>query len=351
MKEYFLDTNAHIPVNKKALQAYVNFQSSSIGYGHPLAPSFIGQKSATALEEARIKIASLLGCKPLQIVFTSTCTQACEWGINLLKRHSEALQRSSLEHSAVRDVCDNFQAEVLNVKSSGVIIPELFDSEKSGICIHVQNEIGTIQPIEKIKSKLLFVDMCQSIGKVDINLSNIDFAVFGAHKFGGLASVGILYIKDYKHWSEFGTGSRYYNDRTGTPDVGSIIATSIALEEELRTQKERNEICKEFQTELENRLIDCGLSIIGYGENRVSNTTFVQLKDKALYILSLLSQEGIYVGIGSACGSMHSGPSPIITALGLDCDAHDFLRISQHGNYGKKDAIHIFDRIYKLYNS
>jgi cysteine desulfurase len=348
MKQYFLDSNAHIPLNKKALVAYINFQNSIGAYGHPLAPSKPAQLAAGFLEESRNKMANLLGVKPLQIVFTSTCTQACEWGINLLKRHSEAIETTYLEHSAVRNVCEQNNANFISVKPSGVIIPEKFKKRNSVACIHVQNEIGTIQPIENINCKLIFSDMCQSVGKVDINLHNVDFAAFGAHKFGGPASVGILYIKNNYHWEEFGSGSRYFNDRPGTPDVGSIIATAVALEEELLYKNERNEKNKEFQIELEDRLIDCGLEIIGYNENRVYNTSFVRVPEKALDILLSLSLDGIYVGIGSACGSMHTGSSPVLKAIGYNNETSDFLRISQHGNYDRKDAIYIFDKIYKL---
>lgn len=357
MKELYLDANAHVPMGHKALKAYSDYNSSRSGWGHALAPSLPGRESSSKLEEARGKIAYLLGAEnPSNIIITSTCTQACEWGLSLLNdKYTKLVLQSGVEHSAIyqklEDLEDKFAIDTFLLNSDGVVIP----NEKKiyhSVCVHVQNEIGTIQPIEKLKRDncLLFSDMCQSPGKVSINLKEmpVDIGAFGAHKWGGSAGVGLLYIKDLSLYKEFGTGSRYFNDRSGTMDVGAIIASAVALEDSLLNMPERLVNMREFQFILENRLEDMGLTVMGRTSLRVPNTTFVQIPGIAFNILADLSKIGIYVGMGSACGSMHSGPSQTMNSMGIKCEAHDFLRISQHGNYGKNEAIYVADAIKKL---
>jgi len=353
MKELYLDSNAHVPMSRAVTKVYADFQASKAGWGHPSAPSGPGQAAASALETARGKIATLLGAeKPSQIAFTSTCTQACEWGLSMLLYSSEHRHfwDSGMEHSAVKDWLDIYKIAHtgLPVSPDGVVIPtKVLDPI---ICVHVQNEIGTIQPLEELKAEFLFSDMCQSPGKVSINLKEmpVDIAVFGAHKFGGPASVGFVYVKNHRIYREFGTGSRYFNDRPGTPDVGGVVATAAALEETLMAMPERLQKMKEFQTVLEDRLQDMDLEIIGKNASRAPNTTFVKMPGIAFSILAALSNKQIYVGMGSACGSMHTGPSPSMKTIGQTGEAHDFLRISQHGEYGKQEALFLADQLHNL---
>ena len=349
MKNLFLDANAHVPLSIPAQQAYIKFQNSDGGRGHPSSPSKAGQLAANALETARSQIAILLGAKPSQIIFTSTCSQACEWALNILINKITKLSYSPVEHSSIKYCIDYLKTKhksvtfnKLNITKDGVVSPA---TDGSVVCVHVQNELGTIQPIEQFQNTKLLTDMCQSIGKVPINLetSPADIAVFGGHKFGGSAGLGFIFLKNIKWYQEFGTGSRYYNDRPGTPDVGAAVATAAALEDVLLNMPERTDRAKEFQSTLEPRLEEMGLEIIGKGAPRVSNTTFVHVPNIAMHILLDLSNQGVIVGLGSACGSMHTGPSPLMKALGREGGAHDFIRISQHGEYGKTEALYLAD--------
>lgn len=341
MKELFLDANAHVPMSPEVLQEYCKIQ---IGYGHPSAPAKTGQNAATIIESSRAKIATLLGTNPQNIFFTSGCTQACEWAIKIMSKFDK-IQYSPIEHSAVWDPVSKLSNIVpLKTSKTGVIYT---DSEYlPTVCIHVQNEIGTIQPIENLSVPFLFSDMCQSVGKVSICLRDmpVDMAVFGAHKFGGPTSVGFLYLKNPSIWQEFGTGSRYFSDRPGTPDTAGVAATAKALENTLFHMPERLQKMKEFQSTLEAGLDFLNIEIIGKNENRVPNTTFINLPGIAFLILSELSQKGIYVGMGSACGSFHTGRSLVMKALCREGDGHDFMRISQHGEYGKADAAYFLEQ-------
>jgi cysteine desulfurase len=347
----YLDANAHTPMSKKAQQAYINFQNSVAAHGHPSSPNAAGRAAALELENARCKIANLIGAKSSnQIIFTSTCTQACEWAISILEKKNinEPIYYSPVEHSAIKYAVEKetnrHTYKKLKTNSDGVIE---YQDAKYVICLKVQNEIGTIQPIEQWNNSYIVSDLCQVPGKTDININNISIGTFGAHKFSGPAGVGFLYLKNPEDWMQFGTGSRYYADRPGTPDVGSVVATSEALEETLINAPEKQQKCKEFQYILEEKLIDMGLEVIGKNTNRVFNTSFIKIPNIAMMVLMELSQSDIIVGLGSACGSMHTGDSPLMKAIGGCGSAHDFIRISQEGYYGRKEALIVVDQINK----
>jgi cysteine desulfurase len=357
--ELFLDANAHLPINPKALQAYCEFSQSSAAHGHPSSLSVAGRQAAAKLEECRAQIAQLIGAqKPEQIVFASTCTQAAEWGLYLLRsvqapgRNTfenllSSLAVSKLEHSSVKDA--TFQ-----MFETATLPPKFLENDENGmiklptsqldkaVCVHLQNELGTLQPIQELKSwcQYLFSDLSQSLGKVPINVQNlgVDFAIFSAHKFGGSGGVGILYLKDTNHWKPFGLGSRYFMDRPGTPDVAAIVATTVALQESLRTLSARTVKMLEFRDYLEIELDKREIEILGRTVARSPNTTFIYLPDQAARVLLELGQMGIHVGLGSACGSMHAGPSPIIKALDRVGTTQDYVRISQYGEYGLAEA-------------
>jgi cysteine desulfurase len=338
-------------MSKKAQKAYIDFQNSPAGHGHPSSPNISGRLAASELENSRIKIAKLLGAEHSnQIIFTSSCTEACSWAISVIenKKINCPIYYSPFEHPAVKYSIENNKNTKEYIKlpcsNSGIVN---YEDAKYLICMQVQNEIGSIQPINQWYGSYIFSDMSQAVGKTDIDLKNIDIATFSGHKFGGSASVGILYLKNPTDWVQFGKGSRYFSDKVGTLDVGAIVATAEALEETLFYAPEKQQKCKEFQSVLEDRLTNMGLEIIGKDVPRVPNTTFVNIPDKALLILMELSQNDIIVGLGSACGSMHSGNSPLMQALGRSGGAHDFIRISQEGYYGRKEALIVVDEISK----
>ncbi len=268
MRQLFLDSNAHHNINPKALKALIDFNSSPAASGHPLAPSYPGREAQSAIELAREKIASLLGAeKASQIVFTSSATHAAQWGLGCFKAivdRSSTIAISPTEHPSVYKAFKNTGKENTTYRSSDPKYEfDFFAHNKNGkyieqkhynqlVSIHVQNETGLIQPIESMDCDYLFSDMTQSLGKLPINLTelDVDMAIFGAHKIGGL-SIGILYFKNTDWWQSNGYGSRYFLDRPGTPDTSGIITTVAALEDSLDTLQERTANMIEFRDTLE----------------------------------------------------------------------------------------------------
>jgi cysteine sulfinate desulfinase/cysteine desulfurase-like protein len=135
----------------------------------------------------------------------------------------------------------------------------------------------------------------------------------------------------------------------------------VALEEAIKTLQEGTEKMIEFRMTLEGGLEELGFEIIGKGERRVPNTTFIKVPcggelssgrgQRANCGLALMmelgdfSVYGVHTGLGSACGSMHTGGSPLMEALGQPSDGQDYMRISQWGNYGIEEANYVLTRI------
>jgi cysteine desulfurase len=352
--QLFLDANAHLPIHPKAIDAFVQFNKSIAGHGNAMASSRPGREAASIIEESREKIAKLIGAKNSnQIIFTSTCTQACEWALEILKsRNYNKVYYSTIEHPAVSiKSTELFGNNILIVSKNGEINCTFNPEPNSSmICIYVNNEIGTIQKISDIKVPF-FSDMSQALGKIPIKVSNINnlkLATFGAHKFGGPVGVGILYVQDTDWWKEFGSGSRYYLDRSGTPDAGLILASAVALEEAIKTILFRYEKAICFSSVLENGLEEFGLKVIAKNYNKIPYTSFIKIGKKAgPYLMSQLESDGIFIGLGSACGAMHTASSPIMSALGEGGLAHDYIRISQWGNYGEEEAKYVLKALKK----
>jgi cysteine sulfinate desulfinase/cysteine desulfurase-like protein len=347
-KQYFLDANAHVPMSKASLDAFVSVHASFSGHGHPMSPNAAGRAAENAIEESRYKIANLLGISDSsKIIFTSTCTQACEWVMDIYQNASidKIVHFSPFEHPAIKYNINKFPQAKLLAQTDGVVETNV-ELNDLAICIKLQNEIGTIQPIEDFNCHVVS-DMSQALGKIPISLKNIEAAIFGAHKFGGPTGVGFFYLKHRELWKGFGTGSRYFFDRPGTPDVASIVATAAALEDSLSTMYERYQKCVEFKKELEPKLKELGFYIFAEESNRYPGTCFVQVPISGMSssILHELSSYGIHIGLGSACGSMYAGGASIVKALGKDSSGNDYLRISNYGFYDGKDAKYVIDKI------
>lgn len=360
-QHYFLDANAHVPLSQKALEELIRFNSSADAHGNPSSPSAIGRKAANALEFAREKIASLIGAESAQnIIFTHGSTQACQWVLEMLNKHNLNTSYSTVEHPAVTQAIEKVKSlkySPLQVDSNGFVAledPSLHEDPRKFICIHLQNEVGTIQNIKTIKrlnpNHLVFSDISQSLGKIPVNVQdlNLDFAVAGAHKFGGTSGFGFIYIKNIDHWTQFGTGSRYFMDIPGTPNVSAAVAAAAALGEAIETLSERHENSLRFQVSLETSLEDLGFQVIGKSVLRSPNTTFVRIPVNSTIFLLELCKRGIHCGLGSACGSLYTDGSQAIRAMGYPSDLPEFIRFSQWGNYSNKDADYVINQIKEI---
>lgn len=344
MRELYLDANAHLGMSEASVKAFVKFNGSVGGHGNAMSPSVPGRAAMLAIEGVREKIGEIFGVSGSSLIFTGNCTSACEWGVKIFSKVCGSVGMSTAEHPAIKSAVGKYFGEVREFGiCDGVVV-----GSGDAICVRVQNEVGVIQPGE-FGGRLLS-DFSQVVGKMRVDLSGVDVGIFAAHKFGGPVGVGVLYLRDYDWWEEFGTGSRYYFDRAGTPDAASIVAAGAALEDvELRFSEISGRML-EFRDRVESGFNDMGIGVIGAGVERVVNTTFVQLKSGwGMKMLSLLGEEGIYIGLGSACGSSYTGLNPYLKSMGIVGNPHDFIRISTFGEYGSEDASYFLEKFRKYY--
>ena len=276
----YLDSNAHLPLHSKALEALIKFNQSPASHGHPSALNTPGRESSNALERARSKIAELIGAKnENQIIFTSGCTSAVDWGLKILFNlegyKKEEIAVSPMEHPAVGKICEAKEIQQLQCTPYGIVISPSLNIKKI-ICLSTQNEIGTIQPLKDLKCQYLFSDISQSIGKIPFNIgeSNIDIAAAGAHKWGGNPGFGFMYLKNIDHWEPYGDQLSRYMDFPGTPNVAGAVVSAVALEEAILSLSVRMEKMAEFQKILEDELLNIGFEILGYNAPRSKGTTY-----------------------------------------------------------------------------
>ena len=329
-------------------------------YGNASSIHSFGEAAKEALENAREQISKYINAEPDEIIFTSGGTESDNLAIKgaayALKDKGKHIITSRFEHPAVLEVCqalekEGFEVTYLSVSKEGFVdIEKLKESIKSDTILvtvmHANNEIGTIQDIEKIgsicmeKGIVFHTDAVQSVGKtpLDVKKMHVDLASFSAHKFHGPKGIGALYVrKKDKIKKLFQGGSQEMNLRPGTENVSGAVGFSTALklldEEDIKKM-----------SELRNYLIDELLSIPeaslnGSRENRLCNNVNVSFSHiEGESILLGLDDKGVAVSTGSACTSQKLEPSHVLLALGVKPeDAHGSIRFSLSKYTTKKE--------------
>lgn len=335
MKTYYLDCNAHTPLilSKKELSKILDLPGV---HGNPKTINGLGITSSNLVEKCREGISELLGCEPQNIIFCNSCTQANQWMSTIIDniKMSTIVNKSPYEHSSL----DCLDCSCFTLDKDCNITDNINDIISCFIGVH--NETGVISDFSYLRniSKIYCSDLCQAISKIDLSLNLFDIATFGGHKFGG-PNIGVLYSKEL--YTEFGYGSRYNLDITGSPDVFSIVCLYESLKKSLNTLIERQQKAKEFQKTLEIGLKNLGYRVINENCDRSPFVSFVHT-DKAIDIMNYLSEHNIFCGLGSACiSNAIDENSKTMKALGEDINVGCLLRFSQYGNYTEKDAKYI----------
>lgn len=344
-KKYYFNAAAHVAPSAQTLKSYCQFSTGLGGHGHPSGLNASDREAARELENARQTIASLLGAQDSsQIIFTSSCTQACAWGLQILRFLTPEGSRavSPIEHSAVRSVTSDFQLLLCN--SDGEVQRPYNSDIQAAAIVGTQNEFGTQQNLLEVKYSwkipYIFSDLSQTAGKEKISLDAVDLAAFGAHKWGGLPGLGVLYMQNIDYWQSFSGQPGFFLDQPGTPHVGAAVAAATALQEANNSWLERQQKMLDFQSTLEFGLKNRGYSIVAEDSPRSLGITLVAGWEDSLSLLLDLEKENIFVGVGSACSSLESEVSPALQALGRTETKENLLRISTFGEYDGKDAQH-----------
>lgn len=331
----YLDHAATSPLCDAAKQAITNHLDN---FGNPSSSYKFGLKSRLLVEDARERIAKCINAEPNEIYFTSGGSEANTWAT-----HNYMTISSRIEHHSLRPHYNN-----VVVDKNGIIEPHHFSFINHKLkrlfemisCMYVNNEIGTIQPIENIvkiahsKNMLFHTDAVQAIGHipVDVKKINCDMLSASGHKFGSPKGTGLLYIKKGTKISPLiHGGGQEMKMRGGTENVLGIIAMAAALEDAVEHMEERNKHIKFLRDKMLNKLLQIkGAHLNGSLESRVVSNINIRFDGvSGERLVALCDLYGICISAGSACNEGNAEPSHVLKAIGLsDEEALSSIRIT-----------------------
>ena len=326
--EIYLDNSATTKPYPEVIEKMVYAMTTD--YANPSSLHRKGIEVEKSIKIIRQDIARTLGAKDKEIYFTSGGTESnnsiIRGVVNLYKKRKNHIISTEIEHPSVLNTLkdleeDGFEVTYLKVDKEGKInIEELKNAIKPSTILisimHVNNEIGTIQPIEEIgkylktlKDKVyLHVDAVQSYSKINFKPSryNIDFMSVSAHKFHGPKGIGFMYIKENNRIKPILTGGgQEIGIRSGTENVPGIYglgeAVKIINKNLNDTINKINDLKELLKEEISNNIDDIKINSPEDGVCHILNVSFKDIRGEVL--LHYLEQKGIYVSTGSACSS------------------------------------------------
>lgn len=352
MKTIYFDNNATTNIAPEALDEMLPYLRDL--YGNPSSMHTFGGQLHRKIEEARLRVADLLGAEPEEIIFTSCGTESDNTGLMSAVEsvpHKKHIITSRVEHPAVLNFCKHlarkgYRVTYLPVSKQGQLnVDELvkaLDEDTAVVSLmYANNESGVIFPVaelgEMLKERgiLFHTDAVQAVGKIPIDLKKlpVDMLSLSGHKLHAPKGVGSLYVRKGARFHPYIIGGHQeHGRRAGTENVASIIALGKACE--LAGDKLSQEVIylKGLRDKLENALLkSCpDARINGDVNSRLPNTTnisFEYVEGEA--ILLRLNEFGICASSGSACTSGSLEPSHVLRAMGVPATLiHGSIRFS-----------------------
>ncbi|MBI4187225.1 MAG: cysteine desulfurase NifS [Chloroflexi bacterium] len=340
MKQIYLDYAATTPAHPEVVNTMLPYFSEM--YGNPSAIYALGQEARAAVEEARGKVAGLIGARDEEVVFTSGGTEADNFaliGVALANREQgDHIITSAIEHHAVLETARflktrGFKVTYLPVDSNGLVDP---DDVKKAITrqtilvsiMHANNEIGTIQPIAEIgkitrEAGICFhTDAVQTAGHIPVNVNQlgVELVAMSAHKLYGPKGVGALYIRRGTKLAPFmHGGEQERRRRAGTENVPGIVGLGKAAEIARQEMAEEATRLTRLRDRLARGILETApdASLNGHPTQRLPgnvNVSFSFIEGESMCLN--LDLEGIYVSTGSACSLASNEPSHVLVAIG-----------------------------------
>jgi cysteine desulfurase len=351
----YLDYNATTPLAPEALAAMLPYLEQHHGNASSIHQA--GREARAAVDDARDRLARLLGAKPHEIIFTSGGTEADNLAVIGLARSSAARGRHLItcetEHHAVLHAFEHlekregFRVTWLPVNRSGRIDPEQLGASITAETTLVSvmtanNETGTLQPVAEIaalcrkRGVLFHSDAIQSFGKELVSAAAFDALSLAAHKFGGPKGAGALYLRAGLPIEQLQFGGSHENARrAGTENVAAIVGMAAAAElaiadlcsEQLRQSALREQLWDGIKAMAPQAILN------GDQEHRLSNTLNISFPGfDAESLLINLDLAGICASSGSACMVGSIAPSHVLLAMGI---APDLARATVRFSLGK----------------
>jgi cysteine desulfurase len=368
MNPIYLDNNATTPVAPEVLDEMLPYLRDL--YGNPSSMHTFGGQLHKKIEEARAKVAALIGADIEEIIFTSCGTESDNTAIMSAiesypqKRH---VITTRVEHPAVRSFCKHlerkgYRVTFLPVDSLGRLNMEAFrkalDDDTAVVSImYANNETGVIFPIQELgeilkERKILFhTDAVQTVGKIPIDVKTlpVDMLSLSGHKLHAPKGVGALYVRKGTRFYPYIIGGHQENGRrAGTENVASLIGLGKACELAMQNLDKEIIYLSSLRDKLERTLLqNCpDARVNGDTEHRLPNTTnisFEYVEGEA--ILLRLNEYGICASSGSACTSGSLEPSHVLRSMGVPFTCiHGSIRFSL-SRYNTEDEI---DRVIEI---
>ena len=354
MNTIYLDNNATTNIAPEVLEEMLPYLKEM--YGNPSSMHTFGGQLHRKVEEARGKVAGLIGAEPEEIIFTSCGTESDNTAIMSAveslpdKKH---IITSRVEHPAVLNFCKHLKRKGCRVtfiqvdKQGRLKLDELskaIDDDTALVSLmYANNETGVIFPLmeigEMLKERgiLFHTDAVQAVGKIPIDLKklSVDMLSLSGHKLNAPKGIGALYVKKGTRFHSYIIGGHQeHGRRAGTENVASIVGLGRACEfagENLYLYKEMSYL-RGLRDKLETALLKLcpDARVNGDTENRLPNTSnlsFEYVEGEA--ILLKLNEFGICASSGSACTSGSLAPSPVLMAMDVPATAiHGSVRFS-----------------------
>lgn len=340
----YLDYNATTPCAPEVIEAMIPYFGTHFGNAASKSHPF-GWVAENVVEEAREKIANLIGAKAKEIIFTSGATEAINLGIKgTFEAYSGERQHyitCQTEHKAVLDTFAELekrgvQVTYLNVNSKGEISLEELENailpQTKMICLMwANNETGVIHPVEKIaqlaesRNIIFFTDAVQVAGKIPVSTEGIHLMAISAHKLYGPKGVGALYVRHNhdlpKPLAQIHGGGHEKGMRSGSLNVPGIVGFGKAAElrmAEMSAEANRLEVLRD---RFESALLELSDTFLNGSQDcrlpHVTNIAFGGVEGEEL--LKKVNQK-VAVSSGSACTSISPKPSHVLQAMGLNPD-------------------------------
>ena len=334
----YLDYSANTPVDARVLEQFCAVERRCIGNANSHHQA--GSAAKAEIDAATIKIASLLGVQPAEIIYTSGASEANNFALKGLARLSRHTGRhiisTPLEHSSVSGTLtalqeQGYEIDLLDVKQDGTVdLEHLKDLLRSDtICVAVtlvDSELGVVQPVQEIAAILkayphchLHVDATQAVGKIPVSFEGVDTMSLTAHKFYGLNGIGLLIkrrnlaLEPLIHGGESTT---IY--RSGTPTVALASSLACALDLAVTDLPNRVDHVAKLNAELRAALSTYPLVRINSPEHAIPHVLNLSVRNvKGTVFQRELDAKGVCVSVKSACSS-DGLPSRAVFAVSRD---------------------------------
>jgi cysteine desulfurase len=363
----YFDHNATTPLSARAKAAWLD--AAERFPGNPSSPHRIGARADAALTDARERLATILGCSPLDIIWTSGASESANTVFHHFAQSSNQIWVSAIEHPCVLESARHYHGarlQLIPVTRDGVadlnwLSDQLRQPRPVLVAIMAaNNETGVIQPWREALAICreydvpFFCDAVQWIGKLPASgLGSSDFLSGSAHKFGGPKGVGFLKCPTGVLIEPLIRGGPQEDRRrAGTENLAGVLAMVAVLEEREASNEHKQQAAwrDEFERQLLERLP--GATVVGRGQPRLWNTVSALMPDtdcRQRWVVKL-DKAGCAVSTGSACSSGKESPSHVLLAMGYSAsEAGRVLRFSSGLETTRKDWQTLLEALAKVH--